>query len=931
MTMAGHPRPYDIEAPRADVPMVGRRGEREVLDRLLEAVRTGQSRALVVDGDPGIGKTVLLDYLVGRAGGCRIVRAAGIQSEAELAFAALHQLCRPLLDRLERLPCPQRDALRAALGLSAAPAPDRFLVGLAVLGLLAEAARKRPLVCVVDDAQWQDSASVQVLAFVARRLGAESVAMVFATRTCNEVAELTGLPQLRVDGLPEPEARTLLRTVRPGPMDERVLDRLVAETRGNPLALLELPRGLTSTELCMRFGLVGDGELPTRIEESYRRRLASLPPETRRLLLVAAAEPMGDPVVLWRAAERLGLDVDAATPAAGLLEIGQRVRFAHPLLRSAILRTASVEERHSAHRALAQATDPEADPDRRAWHAAQAASGPDEDVAAELENSAGRARARGGLAAAGVFLRRAAELSPDPARRAERALVAAQVTHQAGSPDAALRLLSLAEAGPVDALQRARTDLLRARIAFTTGRSDAAQLLLHAATRLEPLDLQLARDTYLEAIWAAWLVTPLTSGDRVRQVAEAARAAPPAPHPPRANDLLLDGFATQLTDGWAAASQTLRRALSALRDAGLPADDGLRWFWLARASAWYLCDDDLWESLASRQLQLARDVGALAVLPHALNAQISVHLLRGELTAAEPLAQEFAAVTEATGSSIVPTGALTLAAWRGREAEADDLMERHRRRAIASGMENFADGIVTGRARALLYNGLGRFEDALTAAQPASAYPPEVRVSFWGPWVEQIEAAARLGTPERAAEAFHGLMELTRASGTGWALGLQARAQALYHDGQAAEPAYREAIDRFSRTRLRSELARSHLLYGEWLRRELRRLEAREQLRVAHDVFTEIGAAGFAERAARELEAAGETVRAQGGEANSTLTAQEAQIARLVSEGLSNPEIAARMFISPRTVEWHLKKIFTKLNITSRTQLRRRAGHRERA
>src|SRR5882724_8387311 len=532
--------------------LLDRRSEREVLDGLLKAVRGGESRVLVVRGEPGVGKSALLEYLVGRASGCRVARAAGVQSEMELAFAGLQQLCAPMLDRLERLPAPQRDALRTAFGLTGGAAPDRFLVGLAVLGLLSEAADERPLVCLVDDVQWLDRTSVQALEFVARRLGADSVALVFAVRQSDEQKMLAGFPELVVEGLRDDEARALLRSVISGPLDEQVRDRIVAETRGNPLALLELPRGLTPAELAGGFGLPGAQALSGRIEASFQRRLAALPATTRRLLLLAAAEPVGDPALMWRAAQRLGIGVEAsdAAESEGLLEFGPRVTFRHPLVRSAIYRGASREERRSVHRALAEATDPDADPDRRAWHRAQAAPEPDEEVAADLERSAGRAQSRGGLAAAAAFLERAARLTPNLARRGERALVAAQAKHQAGAPDAALGLLATTQGGPLDDLQRARVDLLRAQIAFAVNRGrDAPPLLLTAAKRLEPLDVGLARETYLDALQAAMFVGRLASGGGLLEVAQAARGAPPPLRSPRPADLLLDGLARLITEG----------------------------------------------------------------------------------------------------------------------------------------------------------------------------------------------------------------------------------------------------------------------------------------------------------------------------------------------------------------------------------------------
>ncbi|GAA3066553.1 LuxR family transcriptional regulator [Pseudonocardia yunnanensis] len=900
----------------------GRHSECVVLDRLLEAVRAGESRALVVRGEPGVGKSTLLEYVVERAPG-RVARAAGIQSEMELAFAGLHQLCTPMLDRLDRLPSPQSDALRTALGLSAGNPPDCFLVGLAVLGLLAEAADGQPLICVVDDAQWLDHASAQALAFAARRLMAESVGLVFAART-GEAAELAGLAQLVVDGLPDAEARELLRSTLRGPLDERVRDRIVAETRGNPLALLELPHGLTPAQLAGGVVVSGTDALAGQIEENYRRRLAALPAETQRLVLVAAAEPLGDPVLLWRAVSLLDISIAAAAPAAsaGLLWIGRRVRFHHPLVRSASYRVASPEERRIAHRALAEATDPEADFDRRAWHAAQATAGPDENVAADLEHSAGRAQARGGLAAAAAYLERAAELTADPDRRVQRALAAARATHLAGAPDAALKLLSLAEACPLTKLQRARVDLQRAQIAFTLNRGrEAPPLLLQAAKQLEQLDVELAGETYLDALLAAMFAGALAGGVSVQEAAHAARAASPTTRTSRAPDLLLEGLALRFNDGYASAAPMLKRALSAFRGHGLSAQEGLRWLWHACITAAHLWDYDTWELLATRFVRTAREAGALTMLPLALGQRIGVHVFLGELAEAASLHEELNSVTDATGHPPPPLAALMIAAWRGREAEACALIEATITEVLQRGE---GDGLIKAQwAAAMLYNSLSRYEDALTSAEQASSQPPVLGVAPWAALAELVEAASRCGMSERAAEAFGQLIDVTRASGTDWALGVEARSRALLSCGRDAERAYCEAIDRLGRTRVRGELARAHLLYGEWLRREGRRLNAREQLRTAHEAFTAMGAEAFAHRAASELRATGDSPRKRTVETSTALTPQEAQIAGLVREGLSNPEIGARLFISPRTVEWHLSRIFSKLDITSRRQLRR--------
>ena len=902
----------------------GRRSECDVLDRLLEAVRRGESRVLVVRGDAGVGKTALLQYVVERASGCRIARAAGVESEMELAFAGLQQLCAGMLDRLEQLPDPQRDALRRAFGLSDGDPPGRLVVGLALLGMMSEAAAERPLVCVVEDAQWLDQASMQALEFVARRLFAESVALLFAVRPSGEAQRLAGSPELVVEGLRDADARALLGSVIRGPLDERVRDRIVAETRGNPLALLELPRGLTPAELAGGFGLPGAQTLSGRIEESFRRRLQALPAETQQVLLLAAAEPVGDPVLLWRACDRLGIRVEAADAAEseGLLEIGARLTFRHPLVRSAVYQAVSPEERRTAHRALAEATAPDVDPDGRAWHRAQAAAGPDEGVAAELERSAGRAQARGGVAAAAAFLEQATRLTPDPARRGERALAAAQAKHQAGAPDAALALLATAQTGPLDALQRARVDLVRAQIAFAVNRgSDAPPLLLAAAKRLEPLDVGLARETYLDALWAAMFVFRLASGVRLREVAQAAHAAPrpgPSRQPPRAADLLLDGLASQFKAGPPAGTPTLRRALRAFRSGQLSKDAEIRWLHFACRAAVDLWDDEAWDVLATRHVELAREAGALVELPIALHTRIGVHLNAGELTAAAALLEEVEVVAEATGSPIAPYGAVALAAWRGQEAHALELMEACTREAVSRGEGTAVTAI--GWARAQLYNSLGRYEDALVPAQEASEHPEELLFASWG-LVELIEAATRSEMNTLAADAVDRLSAAIRGSGTDWGLGIEARSRALLSDGDAAERLYREAIDRLGRTRVRVALARAHLVYGEWLRRERRRRDAREQLRAAYSMFDAMGAEAFAERARRELAATGETVRRRTVETRNELTPQEVQIARLARDGRTSPEIGAQLFLSPRTVDWHLRKVFAKLGINSRRQL----------
>ena len=898
--------------------LYGRRVEREALERLLDEVRRGQSRVLVVSGEPGVGKTALLESASGSVSGFRVARAVGVESEMELAFAALQQLCAPLLDRVDRLPAPQRDALGVAFGLRAGDAPDRFLVGLAVLSLLAEVAEEQPLLCVVDDAQWLDRASAQALVFVARRLLAESVALVLVTREPTE--ELQGFQELRVEGLSNGDAHALLGSAVRVPLDERVRERLVAETRGNPLALLELPRGLTPAELAGGFGLLDTPGLSGRIEDSFRRRLAGLPADTQRLLLVAAAEPVGDPVLVWRAADRLGIAVQAASKTDGLLAIGASVTFRHPLVRSSVYQAALLEDRQAVHRALADATDPEVDPDRRAWHLAQATPGPDEDVASELERSAGRAQARGGLAAAAAFLERATALTPEPSRRAGRALAAAQAKRQAGAFDAALRLVAIAESGPLNGIQRAEVELLRGQIAFALSPgSDASPLLLKAAKSLEPLDQRLARETYLEALTAVFFPGLPASDEGVLEAARAARAAPPAPQPPRASDLLLDGLALVITDGYAEGRPTLTQAVNVFRGDDISPAEGRRWLSLGSRVAALLWDDEAWDVLSARFLQLARDAGALSVLPLALNIRAGVEIYAGRFAMVASLLDEMAAANAATGATLAPYVGLARASFQGHVAEATQLTETATNEVVSRGESQGLTFIQF--ATAVLYNGLGRYEEAVATTRHAreATHP-----SWWRNWglVELIEAAARSGEAELAADALDALSQTTGASGTDWALGVQDRSRALLTEGDAAEPLYRQAIQRLERTRIRVELARTHLLYGEWLRRERRRVDAREQLRHAHQSFTEFGMEAFAERARVELAATGEHARKRTVETRDDLTPQEAQISRLAAEGATNQEIAARLFISPSTVDYHLRKVFRKLGVKSRRHLK---------
>lgn len=899
-------------------PLLNRQRERAELDGLLGDVRSGRGRALVLRGEAGVGKSALLRHTTGQATDMRVVRAVGAESEMELAFASLHLLVSPLLDRIEKLPDPQRDALAVAFGLRQGTAPDRFLVGLAVLTLLAEAAEERALLCVIDDAQWLDQASAQVLAFVARRLLAEPVGLIFAAREPGR--HFHGLGDLEVRGLPEQEAQTLLRSVVRFPLDERIRDRILAETNGNPLALLELPRGLGPAQLAGGFGLVEAQAVPARVEEGFRRRLAALPAGTRSLMLVAAAEPTGDAALIWRAAGHLGVPASAVEPAQadGLLEIGTWARFRHPLVRSAVYSAASPPERRAAHGALATAIDPASDPDRRAWHRAHATLEPDESVAGELERLAGRAQARGGIAAAAAFLRRATELTPDPAGRGARALAAAQAAFEAGAPDMALELLGSAEMSPLTELQGGRAARLRAQIVFARKRGgEALGPLLDAAGRLSRVDAAQAREAYVDAVASAVFAGRLGEPGLLRTVAETARTAPAGPLPERPIDALLDGLVARFAEGYAAAAPQLKRALQAFRqEARRDPDDSMRRLGLTYLVAADMWDDQALHDLAEHAVQAAREIGALHFLPQALTYRATVHIYAGQFDAAATLVEESDAILKVTGHAHFGFASNVLLSWRGG-AEAPATFDAAVERTVTWGEGRAISGGHFGSA--LVYNARGRYQDALARAERACEHDDLGLTGF--ALLELVEAAAYSNAPEAATTALRRLEERTTAAGTDWALGVLARSKALLTDGQAADLLYREAIDHLQRSRAAAYLARTHLVYGEWLRRANRRLDAREHLRTAHEMLQGFGAQGFADRARRELLATGETVRKRTPGTSGGLTPQEGQIARLARKGLSNPEIGAQLFLSPRTVEYHLSKVFSKLGITSRNQL----------
>jgi len=904
--------------------LVGRRAECEFLEAVLNDAREGRSRAVVLRGEAGVGKTALLEFLVAAAEGWRVARTVGIESEMELAYSGLHQLCAPILQYVGELPAPQRDALSTVFGLRAGDPPDRFLVALATLTLLAEAAERQPLLCVVDDAHWLDAASAQVVVFVARRLLAERVALVGVARAGIGDHMFAGTSEFAINGLGDEDARSLLLSHVQGPIDAAVCQQVIIESHGNPLALIELGRAANVVDFAGGFGMPASSSgtassgVTGKIERAYAQRLHPLDADTRLGVLLAAAEPQGDLVVLSRAAEILGIGVADLSPAVdtGLIRLDARVEFVHPLARSVAYHSADRADRQLVHTALAEATDQKRDPDRRAWHRSRATPVPDDDIADELEQSAGRAQARGGATAAAAFLQRAFELTPEPNRRAQRALAAAQACLTAGRLQAADELLTIAESSELDGPGRARALLLRGHLAAVVTDRHAPRLLLNAARQLEPVDLELARDAYLTAYGAAFHAGYLGEEGVLLEICRAiGHLAPKGPED--AKTLYLEGLARMYIHGLADATPVFERATALL--AHLPDDDVIRWGWTAATAANSTWDSDAKTALHERGLEILRKAGALAELPSFLSGLAKDRALNGDLIGARLLIAESENVASATGSAIAPFGNLRILALEGNEAIASASIAAAIEYAEARGQ-----GLVVRDAQwaaAVLYNGLARYDKALAAARSVTESDIHLYPQIWA-LPELIEAATRMEETEAAREALDRFLATMTASRTNWAVGVRARSRALLSEGCIADRLYREAVESYGKTGLRPDLGRTHLLYGEWLRREGRRVEAREELRAAHEIFADVGMEAFAGRAQRELAATGEHVRHREPSTRDQLTEQEEQIAQLARGGLSNREIAGTLYLSSRTVEWHLRKVFMKLDITSRRQLR---------
>lgn len=906
-----------VARPPATRRFVNRETELEAVEGLLAAARGGSSAVLVLRGGPGVGKTMLLEHAIGRASGLRVGRVGGVDSEFDLPYAALHQLLAPFLEEIEALPGPQRDSLASTLGLIEVERSDRFLTALGVLTLLSNAAQDTGLLCAVDDAEWLDEASAQVLSFLARRLVSEGIAMLFTFGAAHPTSvALAPFRELNFEGLSQVASRELLDREVEGTLDSGVRDRLVIEAEGNPLALIELAQLLTAEQLAGLAPLPKALPLGDRLEQGLMRNVRGLSSDARSILVLVATERSGDPGLLRRAADGLGLSQTAIDDAESVLRLGAQITFRHGFVRSAVYALASETTRRDAHLALAEAMDPDADEDRIAWHRAAASVDADETVAADLEASARKARDRGGQVAAAAVLELAAELTPDPSRRAARLLVAADADLAAGALSKADTLLSQLTPKLLDDEQRAEAQRLRGTLALARGdKGSSSTLLIEAARVLAPFDLRKARDTCLDALATAMFAGRLASDRGMREAVECARSMP-EPTQTTAADVLLDAFATLVDEGSAAAAPVLRRGV------GLAGESGdLRAIGPAFQAAFELWDDEALHTLAQRRVDLARGSGAFVALPNALNQLGAYEVLVGRFDAAEACFEEADEISAATGYAGIlgktGVGPLILAAWRGEDARTRALAEVCSRDGTARGFGTFVGFAQS--ALGVLELGLGRYHEAMIAVQDAGL--DQILVTRTLP--DLVEAAVRCGEEQLATQAAGELAESTTASGTDWALGVLARSQALLVAGREAEGLYREAIGRLQRSRARTQLARARLVYGEWLRRERRRRDAREELRAASQLFESMGALAFADRAQSELAATGERVHRRTPETLELLTPQERRIATLVSEGAPNAEVAAQLFISSRTVEYHLAKIFRKLRISSRSELAR--------
>jgi DNA-binding CsgD family transcriptional regulator len=907
--------------------LVGRSDERRLLASLLSSGGAGQAQSLVLRGEPGIGKSALIQDLVERADGWQVCQVVGVESEMELSYSGLQQLFGSVSASTAGLPTPHHAALEKVFGRLRGEPPDRFMVALAALELAGRVSEQKPLLWIVDDAQWVDRSTLQAVGFVARRVHHERMVVLIGARDYDDDGDLAGVTELRLAGLDPQDAARLFPAVL-GPTDPAVRDRILAEARGNPLALIELPRSWTTAELAAELSESGHVPLARHLELGFTTRLRQLPADTQTLLTLAAAEPTGDPGLLWSAAQLLGLDWRAAAPAeaADLIEFGRRVQFRHPLVRAAAYRSAPLQVRLEAHGALAQVTDGQRDADNRAWHRACSTVAHDETIAVELEQSAERARARGGLLGAAALLERAAALTPESARRADRTLVAASTKRDAGALNASVRLLDSIDEGHRSGRRAALIQRLRGRVAFDQGHAhEASPLLKESARLLEGFDPALARDTHLEALAAAVWAGGHDGPALIRQAAVTASDAPRGEGPERTSDVLLDAMVLRATEGYEAAAATLTRALAAVRDDEVGTDDVGSLLWLAGNRVAGILAIEAWDfstglALAERQVNVTREAGALVQLQFALNFLANYVALSGDLRRASELVEEESRIADMTLVGSVGQSRLLLSAFRGDAVTAVPLLESWIESATTNGQGRTVAFVHY--LSAVLLNGLGQYGEALDHAR---------RVVDWDALgyqtiavTEFAEAASRQGEEAALVELSAWMTARAAATPTPWALGTASLVAALEAgDDDDADRLYRDGLAHVSRSPVKTTLARSHLLYGEWLRRKGRRRDAGEHLGAAHDAFTAMGMVAFADRARRELSATTRRrVRRYVDTPSRRFTSQEWQIAQLTQRGFSNREIGSRLFLSPRTVEWHLRNVFAKVGVSTRRQLR---------
>jgi DNA-binding CsgD family transcriptional regulator len=914
--------------PRPTVDIVGREVECKEIDLLLTDVRSGTSGALVLRGEAGMGKTTLLDYALSSATGMHTVRVAGMQSENEFSFGALHRLLVPFMDRIESLPARQREAIWTAFGVAAGPAPDRFLVGLAALTVLAEAARERPLICIVDDAHWIDRESLDVLGLIARRLFAERVVMLFAARVSSAAVVTVGPPPLEgvraldILGLDEQAARQLITALVPCPVDPAVALKIAEGTGGCPLAVREVVSGLRRDQLSGHQPLPDPLTVGSALERHFLCQVELLPTDTQTALLLVAAESSRDPFLLRRACAALSVDIRALEPAreAELLAPSYEVTFRHPLIRSAVYNGAHVEKRRAAHLALAEATDGVLHPEARAWHLSRATSGPDEGTAVLLAQCAAKARSRGRYSEAAALWARTAELTAEPAEAARSLLEAAEAYFVGGAVEASEDALTRAEQDLATPLLRAQALRLDAQLKTFVAPSETPSLLLNVATAFEALDIGLARDTYAEALAACVVSAQMTSLTTPKDIAVAALNAP-SRHDgdPTIEDLLLDAFATRFAFGYVDAVPAYRRCVEWLCAEDSP--HASRWAVFGSKAAEELWDPVGYRVMLQRMERTQRQRGELDALRVTANRLGDYEMWIGQFALADAYHSETAELAAALGEDSEGwlRNKAELLAWQGRETEA---------RAVATQiLQHPSDvpsvGVVVNSALlglAVLNIAKGQYREALAYARQLFNIDPITHGNHC--LREVVEAGARAGDTEIACRALERLEERGQASGTPWALGLVARSRALIAHDALAEEHFREGLEYLASTPIVTEQARTHLLYGEWLRRQGRRTDARSQLQNAYALFADMGADTFAQRAARELGATGARARKRSPDSSSTLTPQELRIARLAASGATSKEIAAELFLSPRTIDAHLRSVFSKVGITSRRQLR---------